>query len=860
MPHHICFVTDEIYPGTRGGIGRLIHTTVDELLHSGWQVSVLLSMQDEAVAQFRQHAREHFPELHVYSVNELLTDLSSDENIPLWGFHFYDYHASYRIALALRRLCTLHQINAVEFNDYHGLGYVALKWRRLWGDELQNIPFWIRLHGTAGICLEVDDARTYRLDQEHLFVMEKYCLQHADGWMTPSQEIAKWYKEYYGCDDKPIVTATPAFEHVGAGNTHPRVAQSVKRLLFYGKLQHIKGVDILIQAGVYLLEHGSSELEFEIIGPEAPHPRDESYLGLYERLIPPRWRTHFHFRGPILSTQLEQTAVACDLAVVPSRVETFCLAAHELNWIGIPLVLNNIPAFRDFFTDGANCRTFDGTVTELTSVLSEIIHHPEMINSWQWNALDVVSKHRGVQSYEEALATFHPPASLLQKLPLVSFIVPYYNMHEYIDATIDSIIASTYTNWEAIIVDDGSPNLVAQQKFIELRSTLQADKRFRFVQKENGGLGSARNYGFTFAAGDFVLPLDSDDVITPDYLERAVRALNAQPDVLAVSCFVSYFADGQPPEQIIDYVIPYDLHPAMITIENRAGVACSVFRREVFERFQYNEQLTAYEDWDLWWQIAKVGGRAEVMPKILYRYRRRADSMFNTSLSRHTFLLNKIADRHSDLLHQQSNLTYHMLIQQVNDLRNENLQLRSGVSNRVYTSLRRIYNEAREIRESRTYRAAQLLRIVASPFRQLTRPHTQVNAQSRVHTVHLEVLASHNTQAKGTEVWFGGVRTEDSQIYLLNPHKVKGDWVTRNLDHHLIDYALVGCKPGSGVTLRVIGTSLALMFNRFPWAGRVRVRLGIHVQDIDLYAPEDKSGFQEYYWSGNDWQQNELQS
>ena len=57
----------------------------------------------------------------------------------------------------------------------------------------------------------------------------------------------------------------------------------------------------------------------------------------------------------------------------------------------------------------------------------------------------------------------------------------------------------------------------------------------------------------------------------------------------AVSCFTAYFDDGKPPTRATDYIIPHDLHPLLILLENRAGVASSVFRREVFDRFHYNE-------------------------------------------------------------------------------------------------------------------------------------------------------------------------------------------------------------------------------------------------------------------------------
>lgn len=853
MPHHICFVTDEIYPGTRGGIGRLLHTTIGELLQADSQVSVLLSMADEAVAQFREHALEHFPALHVYSVNELLSDSTADENIPLWGFHFYDYHESYRIALALRRLCARHHVDGVEFNDYRGLGYVALKWRRLWGDEFANLAMWVRLHGSAELCYEADGVITGALEQQHLFAMERYCLQHADGWISPSNSTAQWYQQVYQIVEKPIVNGPPRFETIGAGNTHPRAGHGkVLTVLYYGKLQQLKGVDTLIRAGIQLCEMLNGQVRFEIVGPEAPPPFGESYLIRYQRLIPPKWRDRFSFRGSIATKQLEEIALACDIAVVPSLIETFCLAAHELNWIGIPLVVNNIAGFRDYFLDSINCRKFDGTAEHLAQILLELHNEPATLQHFEWNADKILALHRGTPLYQEALETFKPASQLTQSIPLVSIIMPYYNMQVYVDEAINSILLSTYTNWEVILVDDGSPDADAIQKFAQLQHQYRADRRFRFVQKSNGGLGSARNYGFTFAQGAYILPLDSDDVIHSHYLERAVRALNAQPNLSAVSCFVTFFADGQSAEQTIDYVIPYDLHAVLITFENRAGVACSVFRRNVFERLSYSEELTSYEDWDLWWQLAENNMHAEVMPLILYRYRRRHNSMFNTTaVSRHAHLIGQIAKRHESYIQQHGEQIFRTYAYAVRELHSENIQLRSNASNRMYTALRRIYHEARDIRGSTTYRVARALRIAASPFRRLVGRPSTTEDSAFVHAITIEVLGTHNKASKGQEVWFGGLRPSGSNIYLLNQYRSSGEWSHRELSHPMLDQAIVGVEPGASLRLRAARGAFGLVFNHFAWAGKVRIRIDRHVQEIDLYAPEDQAGFHEYRWNGS---------
>jgi glycosyltransferase involved in cell wall biosynthesis len=859
---HLCFVSNEIYPGTRGGIGRLLNATAHELVQAGWRLSFLLTTPTEAAQTFARYADEHLPGVAVYTVEDLLGNLSADQDIPLWAFHFPEYHQSYRIALALRTLCRQVPLDGIEFTDYLGPGYVALKWRRMWGDEFDAVRMWVRLHGTSELCRAFDNALTFSRAQQQLFAMERYCLRHADGWISPSLSMAQWYRRVYQCEDQPVVIAPPLFERFGSGRSHPRtLGPAPYRVLYYGKLQYLKGIDLFIQAAVQLCERSDLPVTFEIVGYEAPHPWGESYQRLCENLIPPVWRERFRFHGPIPSRDLEQLALGCTLAVVPSRVETFCLAAHELNWIGIPLVLNNLPAFQDFFQDGVNCRTFDGTAEDLTRVLLELLSHPDPFAHWEWNAPQVIARQREHLAYVEVLERFQPfaPAPAPEPAPLVSIVIPYYNMHHYVDATLDSVRSSIYHNWELILVDDGSPDPAAQAKFADLEREHQSDPRYHFVRKPNGGLGSARNYGIQHARGAYILPLDSDDLIYPGYIERGVRALNRLPELAAVSCFVGYFQDGEPPDQIIDYVIPYDLHPILITLENRAGVACSLFRRKVFEHFRYDEALAAYEDWELWWQLAEAEWEVEPMPMLLYRYRRRHDSMFHTTASyRHIHLLAHFADRHAEFLRQHGDAVFRAYVGMVSELRRDNEVLRMSSSNKLYYVLKRLYSEVRDIRGSKTYRLAQVIRLIAAPLRRMVHRTATSHGRLRRQKVELEVLGAKHPDACGHEIWVGGLRPGNSNVYSLSPLRSVGQWQLREVDHAMIDKALVATRPGQVLRAHVTDEGFGLVLRRFPRGGRVRLSIGPYAHEIDLYASELRAGFCEYRWSGQRWERHDL--
>lgn len=102
-------------------------------------------------------------------------------------------------------------------------------------------------------------------------------------------------------------------------------------------------------------------------------------------------------------------------------------------------------------------------------------------------------------------------------MPAISVIIPVYNVEKYLRRCLDSVLNQTFADWEAICVNDGSPDNSAAI----LDEYAARDSRFKIVTKENGGLSDARNAGMRIASGDFILYLDSDDFIHPQTMEIA---------------------------------------------------------------------------------------------------------------------------------------------------------------------------------------------------------------------------------------------------------------------------------------------------------------------------------------------------
>ena len=149
------------------------------------------------------------------------------------------------------------------------------------------------------------------------------------------------------------------------------------------------------------------------------------------------------------------------------------------------------------------------------------------------------------------------------KKPVISVIVPVYNVENYLRQSLDSILCQTFSNIEIICVNDGSTD--GSRKILE--EYRKKDSRIRIVDKENGGLSSARNAGMKVATGEFYSYIDSDDWIEPDMLEKMYENITTYNTDISI-CAVHQFDETK--QQIDDSNPYYTLEYFDKSFDNRA--------------------------------------------------------------------------------------------------------------------------------------------------------------------------------------------------------------------------------------------------------------------------------------------------
>lgn len=229
-----------------------------------------------------------------------------------------------------------------------------------------------------------------------------------------------------------------------------------------------------------------------------------------------------------------------------------------------------------------------------------------------------------------------------ENMPIFSIIVPVYNVESYLKLCIDSILRQTFSDFEVILVDDGSPDNCGN---ICDAYTIR-DSRVRVIHKKNGGLSSARNAGLDIACGDYICFVDSDDLIPENMLETLLPYVQAGMDMVAYR-MTRFYPDGSRESREIQYgsyrmeneaeraaFIHQVLLPGRISWDAGSRIYARKKIEEYHLRFADNQKIFA-EDLFFCICFCSHAQKVESIDYSLYDYRMRDDSIMGIQRKRH---------------------------------------------------------------------------------------------------------------------------------------------------------------------------------------------------------------------------------
>ncbi len=239
-----------------------------------------------------------------------------------------------------------------------------------------------------------------------------------------------------------------------------------------------------------------------------------------------------------------------------------------------------------------------------------------------------------------AKATVQPPSST--PTPKVTVIVPCHNYGEYLRECVHSVICQTYTDWEMIIVNDGSTDNTAEVAGELLREF--EGYRIRYHKQECHGIVQPRNWGAGNARGEYILPLDADDLLAPKFLEMTVPILDHKPDVAYVSTKALFFG-------ISNKIWPQAQFKSLNLPVTNQQTNTTLFRKIMWDDLGgWDERMNdGYVDWEFWIRGTKRGWLGEQLDACLFFYRRKGDSTVMAAKNKGPRLKLKIMALHPDI-------------------------------------------------------------------------------------------------------------------------------------------------------------------------------------------------------------------
>ncbi len=624
----VALVAREVAPLGGGGIGVFVSATA-ETLAAVAEVTIFTSSMHQRAARRLRRSGGGLPAVEIVFVAE--------PRAPELGHYYNALHLwSARVLEAIFEHYGERGPDLIEFPDYLGEACVTVQAARTSDPRLAETAVCVRLNTTAEMCLVLDGFLSPKFEERSTFELERYALANCDHVLWAGGDVLGTFGRFYGENGlaSPLQVRQPFGGDPGPLGASYSPEEPLK-LLYVGRLERRKGVRQLIDAAVVL---PGEDWSLTLVGGDtktAPLGQPmRSWLEL-EVAGDPR----ISFRDSVSREEVGRLISEHDVVVLPSLWECWPNAALEALARNRPVIATPTGGFLEMVRPGVS-----GWLTEEVSTLSlretmeAVLSSRGQVAQMQASGgprsvfdeltdrdairaayLDICRREKQGGEARAARSALVPVV-----LPLVSIVIPYFHLHEFIEEAVASAVGQDYPRIEVILVNDGS--FRAEDRLLQ---RLAEEYGITLLTQENSGLGAARNFGIGQSRGRYVFPLDADNVAHPTFVSRCVEALERDRRIAYVTSWSRYVDEtGQPWEGRDVGYRPLGNSVRMLAERNMAGDAAALLRRRLFDLgFWYSEDLTSYEDWSYYRELRQAGLIGHVIPETLVDYRIRETSM-----------------------------------------------------------------------------------------------------------------------------------------------------------------------------------------------------------------------------------------
>ncbi|SFJ09178.1 glycosyltransferase family 2 protein [Olleya namhaensis] len=201
---------------------------------------------------------------------------------------------------------------------------------------------------------------------------------------------------------------------------------------------------------------------------------------------------------------------------------------------------------------------------------------------------------------------------MITNTPLITVLLPVYNVEKYIEEAIQSVLDQTFEDFEILVIDDCSTD-----NTLEIIETI-TDDRIKIIKKEaNKGLIDSLNLGFSLAKGKYIARMDGDDVNELTRFEKQFNVLESNPDVIACGSWIKFFGSN---EKLIKHRETHSEIVAQMLVKCPMSLGCCMLRTSAVKNIGFEDDKLHVEDYDFWTRIA-WDGRLYNIQEVLYHYR-----------------------------------------------------------------------------------------------------------------------------------------------------------------------------------------------------------------------------------------------
>ena len=564
--------------------------------------------------------------------------------------YFTEQHAyADRVYDTLRKLEAIDTFDVVEFSSAAGEALTCVRAKRLLG-EFAGTVLLVRTGTELDIAGQARHRTPLTLERAIDDFARDYITAHADGLLTDvTPTVIERHRSDADAEVGPPLERAPIwiapFVPGPLGTPALRIPEVGAALTIWhlGEVTPQSGIDTFLDAAQLVLT-SEPRAQFVVAGDDTnSDPFGRSYWEFCKRRLSAELTAAVTFAGPLADARqmLPRVGNQCVIAAATADgAGSVVLAmAH-----GCVVTVRDGSAAAAFVENGVSA-TIVATADEsaLAATLLGVINSPDSATVLSRGAtLRSATHYRAdrvaaslAEIYDVGRSTAAPTGARGEDVELVSVIIPLYNQGDYVAGAIESVRASEYPRIEIVVVDDGSSDPATIEVFDALEGVTK-------VRQANAGLSAARNAGIAAAAGRYILPLDSDDLVAEGFIAAGVAALRRRPELSYVAGNLQYFG-------MLDHThVPVGYIAHLSLVVNTHVRATALFRREALTAVGgYDAGLPAFEDWDLHIRLALAGYASDILPVDCHLYRRHTESMtFSSSNAMRLELLQHLMAKH----------------------------------------------------------------------------------------------------------------------------------------------------------------------------------------------------------------------